>query len=164
MFNFSAKRIALLSMLTAMASVTFLIEGLFPPMFIPGAKMGLSNIFSMLAVVLLSPIDGIILVAVRTTLGSLLVGNLSSWMYSFAAGVASVAVTGFLYWLLQNKVSLVSQCGGCGGAQHHAKRDFLPYNKHTGVVCISAISCTHRHSGRSCGGCCNGAFAKKRAF
>ena len=108
MYKFSAKRIALLSMLTAMASVTFLIEGLFPPLFLPGAKMGLSNIFSVLAVVLLSPIDGIILVAVRTTLGSLLVGNLSSWVYSFVAGVTAVAVTGFLYWLLSDKVSLVA--------------------------------------------------------
>jgi len=95
-------------MLTAMASVTFLIEGLFPPMFIPGAKMGLSNIFSVLAVVLLSPVDGIILVAVRTTLGSLLVGNLSSWVYSFGAGIVSVVVTGFLYWLFCDKVSLVA--------------------------------------------------------
>lgn len=108
MVKFSAKRITLLSVLTAMASITFLIEGLFPPMFIPGAKMGLSNIFSMLAVVLLSPIDAIILVAVRTTLGSFMVGNLSSWVYSFTAGVASVAVTGFLYWLLRDKVSLVA--------------------------------------------------------
>jgi heptaprenyl diphosphate synthase len=47
-------------------------------------------------------------VAVRTTLGSLLVGNLSSWVYSFVAGITAVAVTGFLYWLLSDKVSLVA--------------------------------------------------------
>ena len=81
-------------MLTAMASITFIIEGLFPPLFIPGAKMGLSNIFSMLAVVLLSPIDAIILVAIRTTLGALITGSMSSWLYSFFAGVASIAVAG----------------------------------------------------------------------
>lgn len=104
----NSKKIALLSMLTALASITFIIEGLFPPLFIPGAKMGLSNIFSVLAVVLLSPIDGLILVAVRTTLGSLIVGSMSSWVYSFSAGVASVALTGFLYWFVGGKVSLMS--------------------------------------------------------
>lgn len=103
----NSKRIALLSMLTALASITFIIEGLFPPLFIPGAKMGLSNIFGMLAVVLLSPLDAIVLVAIRTTLGSLIAGNMSSWIYSFFAGVASVAAAGFLY-RLTDKISLVS--------------------------------------------------------
>ena len=106
--RFNSKRIALLAMLTAMASITFIIEGLFPPLFIPGAKMGLSNIFSMLAVVLLSPIDAIILVAIRTTLGALITGSMLLWLYSFFAGVASVAVAGFLYWFFADKVSLIS--------------------------------------------------------
>ena len=106
--KFKSKRIALLAMLTALAPITFIIEGLFPPLFIPGAKMGLSNIFGMLAVVLLSPLDAIILVAVRTTLGSLIVGSLSSWLYSFFAGVASIAVASVLYKFFADYVSLVS--------------------------------------------------------
>lgn len=95
-------------MLTAMASVTFIIEGLFPPLFIPGAKMGLSNIFSMLAVILFSPVDGLILVAVRTTLGCLIAGGMSSWLYSFSAGVVSVAISGFLYRAAGDKISVMA--------------------------------------------------------
>ena len=106
--KFNSKRIALLAMLTALASITFIIEGLFPPLFIPGAKMGLSNIFGMLAVVLLSPLDAIILVAVRTTLGSLIVGSLSSWLYSFFAGVASIVAASVLYKFFADKISLVA--------------------------------------------------------
>ena len=77
-------------MLAALASVTFIIEGLFPPLIVPGAKMGLSNIFSLLAVVLFSPVDGVILVAVRTTI------------------VVSVAVSVFLYRLAGDRLSLLS--------------------------------------------------------
>ncbi len=108
MFRFSAKRIALLGILTALATITFMIEGLFPPLFLPGAKMGISNIFTLLAVILLSPLDGLILVAVRTTLGSLFTGGLSSWLYSFSAGVASVIVSGLLVFLFFDKISVVA--------------------------------------------------------
>lgn len=95
-------------MLAALASVTFIIEGLFPPLIVPGAKMGLSNIFSLLAVVLFSPVDGVILVAVRTTIGALVTGSMSAWLYSFSAGVVSVAVSGFLYRLAGDRLSLLS--------------------------------------------------------
>ena len=94
-------------MLAALASVTFIIEGLFPPLIVPGAKMGLSNIFSLLAVVLFSPVDGVILVAVRTTIGALVTGSMSAWLYSFSAGVVSVAVSGFLYRLAGDRLSLL---------------------------------------------------------
>ena len=43
-----------------------------------------------------------------TTLGALITGSMSSWLYSFFAGVASIAVAGFLYWFFADKVSLIS--------------------------------------------------------
>ena len=49
---FSARRIATLAVLTAMGLIMFMVESLFPPLFLPGAKMGLSNIFSLLTLFL----------------------------------------------------------------------------------------------------------------
>lgn len=105
---FSAKRIATLSVLCAMGLIMFMVESLFPPLFIPGAKMGLSNIFSLLALFLLGPVDAFVLVVVRVVLGSMFTGNMSTLMYSLTAGVVSVIVSAVLVEFVYPKVSIVA--------------------------------------------------------
>ena len=105
---FSAKRLATLAVLTAMSLITFMIESLFPPLFLPGAKMGLSNIFSLLAIFVLGPTEAVILVVVRTTLGSVFTGNISTLLYSMTAGLVSVVVSTVLVEFVYPKVSIVA--------------------------------------------------------
>ena len=105
---FSARRIATLAVLCAMGLIMFMVESLFPPLFLPGAKMGLSNIFSLLTLFLLGPVDAFVLVVVRTVLGSLIVGNMSTLMYSLTAGVVSVIASSVLVELVYPKVSIVA--------------------------------------------------------
>ena len=105
---FTAKRIATLAVLTAMALIMFMVESLFPSMLLPGAKMGLSNIFSLLAVFVLGPVDAIVLVVVRTTLGSLFTGNVSTLLYSLTAGLVSVATSALLVEFVYPRVSIVA--------------------------------------------------------
>lgn len=106
---FSAKRIAMLAILTAMGLIMFMIESLFPPLIpLPGVKMGLSNIFTLLALFLLGPIDAVVLVVVRTTLGSMFTGNMSTLIYSLTAGLVSVAVSSVLVEFAYPKVSIVA--------------------------------------------------------
>ena len=105
---FSARRVATLAVLTAMGLITFMIESLFPPLFLPGAKMGISNVFSLLTLFVLGPTEALILVVVRTTLGSMFTGNMSTLMYSMTAGVVSVAVSAVLVQFLYPKVSIVA--------------------------------------------------------
>lgn len=106
--KFSAKRVALLGVLCAMGLITFMIESLFPPLFLPGAKMGISNVFSLLAVFLLGPVDAVVLIVVRTTLGSMFTGNLSTLLYSMSAGLVSVGVSSLLVEFVYPKVSIVA--------------------------------------------------------
>lgn len=105
---FSAKRLATLAVLSAMGLIMFMIESLFPPLFLPGAKMGLSNIFSMLALFLLGPTDAFVLVVIRTVLGSMFMGNMSTLMYSLTAGVVSVIASAFLTQFVYPRVSIVA--------------------------------------------------------
>lgn len=105
---FSARRMATLSVLTAMGLITFMIESLFPPLFLPGAKMGLSNIFSLLALFVLGPTEAFVLVVVRTALGSVFTGNISTLMYSMTAGLVSVAVSAVLVEFVYPRVSIVA--------------------------------------------------------
>ena len=53
--QFSAKKLAILSVLTTLGLLSFLLENLLPPLFVPGAKPGLSNLFTLLALVWFSP-------------------------------------------------------------------------------------------------------------
>ena len=105
---FSARRVATLAVLTAMGLIMFMIESLFPPLFLPGAKMGLSNIFSLLTLFVLGPTEAIILVVIRTTLGSIFTGNISTLMYSLTAGLVSVVVSVILVEFIYPKVSIVA--------------------------------------------------------
>lgn len=106
--KFAAKKIAVMAMLTGLSLITFLIEGLFPPMFIPGAKMGLSNVFSFAALILYSPVEAFIIIAVRTLLGAVFAGNLSALLYSFTGGVVAMAVSSLLLCLAHPKISVMA--------------------------------------------------------
>lgn len=92
----AAKKISVLALLTALALITFMIESLFPPMFFPGAKMGLSNVFSLLTLVVYGLPEALIVVTARTVLGSFFAGNVSLLLYSFTAGVISTAASRLL--------------------------------------------------------------------
>lgn len=100
-----AKKIAVLAALTGLSLVAFLIEGLLPTV-IPGAKPGLANIFSFVALILYSPLEAFLVVGARTLLGAVFAGNLSQLMYSFTGGVASMAVSSLLTCLIYPKISL----------------------------------------------------------
>lgn len=105
---FSARRVATLGILVALSLITFILENLLPPIFLPGAKIGLSNIFTLLTLFMFGPIDAIILIVVRTTLGSLIVGNLISLVYSLSAGVISLFIAIILVRFVYPKISIVS--------------------------------------------------------
>jgi len=102
-----AKKIATLGILTALSLVAFLIENLFPPLFIPGAKLGVANLFSFIALILFSPWEAFIVVAARTILGAIFAGNFSAVIYSFTAGIVSTFVSSVLLYLAHPRISLV---------------------------------------------------------
>lgn len=101
------RRVAFLGILVACALLVFMLESLLPPLFVPGAKIGLANIFTLLALILLSPLEAIILLVVRTTLGCLILGNPFAIVYSLTAGLGSLVVSIFLIKLLP-KISIVA--------------------------------------------------------
>ncbi|MGN0817719.1 MAG: Gx transporter family protein [Candidatus Coproplasma sp.] len=104
----TAKKIAVLAVFTALSLIMFLIENLFPPLFIPGAKMGLSNIFSFAALVLYGPVEAFAVIIVRTLLGAVFAGNVSALIYSFTGGIAAMALSSLLMYTVYPKISLMA--------------------------------------------------------
>ena len=104
----AAKKIATLAIFTALSLIAFIIENQFPPLFIPGAKMGLANIFSFAALIMYSPVEAFIIVAIRTGLGAVYAGNVSALLYSFTGGVVSMAVSSLLMYTVYPRISVIS--------------------------------------------------------
>lgn len=107
-YKINAKKIAVLGVLTALSLIAFLIENLFPPLFIPGAKIGLANAFSFAALIIYSPLEAFIIVGVRTVLSAIFAGNISAVIYSFTGGVMAMGVSSALIYLVCPKISVVS--------------------------------------------------------
>ena len=97
--RFSAKKIAMLALFSALGLIVFIIENQFPPLFVPGAKMGLANIFSLAALILYGPIE---------VLGSLFAGNVSMLLYSLTGGVISLALSAILIYIAYPRVSILA--------------------------------------------------------
>lgn len=105
--NTGIKRLALLGIFTAGALLSFLLESLIPPLFIPGAKFGISNVFTLFCMVTLSPLDAAVLLIARIILGNLIVGNLFATVFSLPAGLFAVLVGALLLALIP-KISLTA--------------------------------------------------------
>lgn len=112
-----AKKLAVLGVLTALSLITFLIENLFPPLLIPGAKLGLANTFSFLALIMYSPVEAFLIVVVRTLLGAIFAGNISAVMYSFTGGIISMTVSSVLLYCAHPKISVM--CVSIAAAAMH---------------------------------------------
>lgn len=75
------------ALLTCLALAIFVVELLLPALSpVPGLKLGLSNIITVIAVFTLSPADAALILASRILLGTFISGNLSALMYSAAGG------------------------------------------------------------------------------
>lgn len=106
--QFSAKKLAILSVLTALGLISFLLENLLPPLFVPGAKAGISNIFTLLALVWFSAPEAFIVLIVRTVLGAVFGGNVSALLYSLTAGAVSLGVSAILLELFSRRLTVVA--------------------------------------------------------
>ena len=102
----STNKLVLTAILSAFAMITFLLESLLPPLFIPGARLGLSNLFILFALIALGTKSAIIVFAVKIIFGSIFAGNISTLMYSLPSGILSLMVEIILFNLLNKKLSL----------------------------------------------------------
>ena len=87
------KKLTLTAALTAAALVMFVLESQLPPLTaIPGIKPGLSNIFTLFTMETLGPGWAFGLFFTRVTLGCVITGQGSAFLYSFAGGLCAYAL------------------------------------------------------------------------
>lgn len=87
-----AKKLAELSLLTAVATIIFIIELRIPNIIpIPGIKLGLANIITVYAAYRFSAKDVLLIAVTRVFLGSLFGENFSVIIYSLSGALACLA-------------------------------------------------------------------------
>lgn len=101
------KKMVLLGILVSQALILHLIERLIPvPVPVPGIKLGLANAISLIAIVFFGTKEAVLVVALRTFLGSVFGGGVSSFLYSFIGGTLSTLVMAVLYKKFGNLFSM----------------------------------------------------------
>lgn len=102
-------KIALLGVLIAQAVILGYIEMLLNlPIALPGIKIGLANISSILAVVLLGLSEALLISIIKSIILSLIGGGMMSFLFSAFGGVLSVLVMYLLYKIYGESISIWS--------------------------------------------------------
>lgn len=86
----NTKRLTRTALLAALALILFVLEAQLPVLLpIPGFKIGLANLVTLTALVLLGRKEAALILAVRLLLGSFLTGTVSALIYSIAGGICA---------------------------------------------------------------------------
>ncbi|MGI6361323.1 MAG: Gx transporter family protein [Bacillota bacterium] len=96
----TTRRLTTIAILTAMAIVLHLVESLFPaPLPIPGVKLGLANIITIIALVLVDWKAALSVAVLRTVIGSLLSGTFFSvtFILSFSGAILAALIMVLIY-------------------------------------------------------------------
>ena len=109
----SAKTVALMAMMIALAMIFSYVETMIPINFgIPGEKLGLANLVIVAAIYLFGGKQAFLISIVRIFLSGFMCGNLASIMYSLAGGLLSLAVMLLLKKTDKLSILAVSVMGG----------------------------------------------------
>ena len=102
------KKLSLLAALTAVALTIFVAEAQIPPVVpVPGVKLGLANIVTLVTMALLGRKEAGAVLVVRLILGSAFAGGFSGLMFSAAGGAAAYLVMCLLIKVFPEKMMWV---------------------------------------------------------
>ena len=107
------RRTTRIALLTALSLILFVLEGFLPlPLPVPGAKLGLAAIVTLIALHLLPTRDAALMLTLRIVLASAFGGGLAPMLYSLAGGAASFAAMALLKRCTQFSIVGISAAGG----------------------------------------------------
>lgn len=119
-----SRKLVLMSLFIAMALALHVFEGMLPIQFgTPGAKLGLANIVTIIALYLFGFKEALIIVTVRILMGSFFAGGPTAFIYSLSGGLMSLLVMQLIIWVLKDKVSIIGV--SIAGAVSHSLGQIL---------------------------------------
>lgn len=112
------RKLTALALYTTLSLTVYAVESMIPPLIpIPGIKLGLANIITLVVLHRYSPGDACLVLTARILLSSLLFGQAVSLLYSLAGGAFSLLAMYLTGRLLGRKMSFLT--GAMGGLTHN---------------------------------------------
>ena len=113
------KKLALMALLTAIALTIFVVENQLPaPVPVPGVKLGLANIITLVTMLLLGKKEAGAVLLVRVLMGAMFAGSPSTLLFSAAGGALAYAVMCLTVGLFPEKLLWV--VSALAGLAHNA--------------------------------------------
>lgn len=114
----SVKKITLLSLFATLSLAIYAVESAIPPLVpIPGIKLGLANIITLILLQHFSGRDALLVLLTRIALSALLFGQALSLLYSLAGGALSLLAMLVVMKLLRKRFLFLT--GAMGGLAHN---------------------------------------------
>lgn len=112
------KKLTVLALFTTLSLAIYAVESAIPPLVpVPGFKLGLANIISLILLRNTSAKDAFLVLIARILLSALLFGQALSLLYSLAGGILSLLVMALVTKLLHKKMFFLT--GALGGLAHN---------------------------------------------
>jgi len=116
----------IISLFVALSAVVFLIEAAIPPLTaVPGIKLGLANIFTMLMLIYFSKREALILLLIRIILCSFIFGQAITFFYSLLGGIFSIIAILISFVIFGEKYIFISSV--FGGIFHNVGQIIAAY-------------------------------------
>lgn len=104
----STKKMVFISLLVSQALVLYIVESMLPVPFIaPGAKLGLSNLITVIGLYTLSYSETFLIIILRVILSALFGGSLSSFLYSLSGAILSFIIMCLIKKIGSYRVSII---------------------------------------------------------
>lgn len=102
------QKLTFIALFVAQGLVLYMVERMIPVPFItPGAKLGLTNIVTLLALYMFDFKDVFLIIVLRVILSTLLGGTLSSFLYSIAGGMLSFIAMYVMKKIGKDQISII---------------------------------------------------------
>lgn len=99
------RKLALMAMLTAASLIVFVIEAQIPaPVPVPGVKLGLANVVTLLAICLLGRREAGLILLARIIMASMFTGGVSAFIFSICGGALAYAAMCLTFGLFPRKL------------------------------------------------------------
>ncbi|MBQ9374767.1 MAG: Gx transporter family protein [Ruminococcus sp.] len=86
------KKLALAAVLAGLALIIFVVEAQLPPFWIPGIKLGLANVVTLVAILFGGYLVGAGVVIIRVVLGAVFCGTFISFLFSIVGAVSAYLI------------------------------------------------------------------------
>lgn len=104
----STKKLVFLAIMVSQALILSIVENFIPiPRVVPGVKLGLANIVTLIIIIFFGLRDAMLVTLVRVVLGSIFGGGFIIMLFSLAGGILSTLVMHLMYKRMSKAFSLL---------------------------------------------------------